>query len=252
MQSEKIFTSLLTKLSPNLSNKIGNFFTKNVSIERWDKNFVGLQKLPIKTVIDIGANEGQSSRKLNSVFPDAIIYAFEPSTLAYAKLLKVSEKNPKIKPFNLAIGDKNTEISFFEHSYFTQSSSVLKTTEKCEEAHPILTKQKPTKIKQTTLNDFFQTINLESEILIKIDVQGYEDRVIKGGEAILGQASACIIEVSNDLVYEDQASFEQIFDQLRQLNYQFLGTIDQVRSKTGAIQYFDAVFVKKSLLSSYQ
>lgn len=37
---------------------------------------------------------------------------------------------------------------------------------------------------------------IKPEILIKLDVQRYEDRVIKGGEVLLKKAKACIAEIT--------------------------------------------------------
>lgn len=37
---------------------------------------------------------------------------------------------------------------------------------------------------------------IKPEILIKLDVQGYEDRVIKGGIVLLKKAKACIAEIT--------------------------------------------------------
>lgn len=41
-------------------------------------NLLGLRNLSIKTIIDVGANEGQFARKILRFFPDADIYCFEP------------------------------------------------------------------------------------------------------------------------------------------------------------------------------
>lgn len=251
MKADKNLANWLTTISPRLSNRIVNFLTKGVSISQWDNRLLGLSSFPIETIIDIGANEGQSCRKLKSIFPDASIYAFEPSQLAYAKLKILAERYQNLYSFNLALGKENSQVTFYEHSYFSQSSSLLRTTQECEENYPFLTNQKKILIEQTTLDNFFETKKLESEILIKMDVQGAEDRVIKGGKQVLNKAMACIIEASIDTAYEKQASFETIFDQLRNLEYKFIGTIDQVSSPTGAVQYFDAVFVKERVLSTY-
>ena len=39
---------------------------------------LGLKGVPIKTVIDIGANRGQFAKKICEVFPEATVHCFEP------------------------------------------------------------------------------------------------------------------------------------------------------------------------------
>ena len=51
-------------------------------------NFAGLDKLPIKTIIDIGANRGQFAKRAFFMFPKANIFCFEP-----VKLFNIINKN---------------------------------------------------------------------------------------------------------------------------------------------------------------
>ncbi len=250
MTVQKKVTGWLNTLSPSLSNKIIRVLTQQFSISRWDNRLLGLGKFPIQTIIDIGANEGQSCRKLKSIFPNSTLYAFEPSPIAYKQLKNLSYEN--FYPLNLAIGKENDKVTFFEHSYFTESSSLLKTTQECEESYPFLKNQNEILIEQNTLDYFFERKELTGDILIKIDVQGAEDRVIAGGKKVLSQAVACIVECTITSAYEQQASFEMISGQLNNLDYKFVGVIDQASSPNGSVQYFDAVFVKKKVLRNYQ
>ena len=77
MKVQKKVANWLSTVSPSLSNRIVNVLTKQVSISRWDNRLLGLGIFPIQTIIDIGANEGQSCKKLKSIFPNSTLYAFE-------------------------------------------------------------------------------------------------------------------------------------------------------------------------------
>ena len=87
---------------------------------------------------------------------------------------------------------------------------------------------------------------LEQPLLIKIDVQGFEDRVIRGGKQTIGAAVAVIVEVNyKNALYEGQASFDDIYVLLTQLGFAFRGHRLQVQSATnGAPLYADAIFSK--------
>jgi len=41
---------------------------------------------PIKTVLDIGANVGESIERFRRIWPEAKIYSFEPRAVAFEKL----------------------------------------------------------------------------------------------------------------------------------------------------------------------
>jgi len=199
--------------------KIFNFL--GMDVVRLNKSpkysLLGLKNLRINTIIDVGANKGQFAEMIEKVFPKANIYSFEPIPEAFEKLNKLwSEKNRKIKAFNLALGDSVREIEMFQHIQHTPSSSILKTTEVCEKFYPFTKNQQTIKVKMTTLDKAIENFNipLNPEILIKLDVQGYEDRVIKGGQDTFKMAKACILEVCLDKLYEGQANFKEITELL--------------------------------------
>ena len=88
--------------------------------------------------------------------------------------------------------------------------------------------------------------DLSPEILIKLDVQGYEDRVIKGGKKILKKAKALILEVNLDSLYQQQATFNEIIQMLDDLGYSYGGNFDQAYDNDGHVIYFDAVFLNQN------
>jgi FkbM family methyltransferase len=210
-------------------------------------SFLGLKKLPIKTIIDVVANEGQFAKMASSVFPDAQIYCFEPIPAAFQKLdLWAKTMNNKVKCFNLALGDSEEEIEMFHHTGHSPSSSILKTTQTCESLYPFTKSQQPIKVKKTTLDNVVQkyAITLIPEILIKLDVQGYEDRVIRGGTETFSKARASILEVCLDELYENQATFQDISLLLNDLGFHYGGNLAQTYANDGHVIFIDAVFVK--------
>ena len=229
--------------------KIFNFL--RMDIVRLNKSpkysLLGLRNLPINTIIDVGANTGQFAIMIEKVFPKANIYSFEPIPEAFEKLNKLSiEKNGKIKAFNLALGDSTGEIAMIEHTKHTPSSSILKTTEICEKLYPFTQNQKNVKVKITTLDNAINELNLSltPEILIKLDVQGYENRVIKGGEKIFKISKACILEVCLDKLYESQAEFKEITELIYACGFKYAGNLEQSYANDGHVIYIDAVFLR--------
>jgi FkbM family methyltransferase len=211
-------------------------------------SFLGLKYLPIKTIFDVGANEGQFARKVSKLFPNACIYCFEPLPGPFKKLNRWAEKQKgRVKVFNTALGDSSKEsVEMFSHSEHSPSSSILKTTETCKTLYPVTEKQNTISVKLTMLDEWAANLSepLTSDILIKLDVQGYEDRVIKGGVATFRRARACILEVCLDKMYEKQANFKDILFLLYELGFHYIGNLNQVYADDGHVVYVDAVFVK--------
>lgn len=135
-------------------------------------------------------------------------------------------------------------VSHLDHS---PSSSFLKTTNICETLYPFTKRQTFSSIKLTTLDKIIVdnlSPPLIPEILIKLDVQGYEDRVIRGGTETFRKARACILEINLDQLYENQATFKAILVLLDNLGYHYAGNLDQVYADDGHVIYIDAVFMK--------
>jgi FkbM family methyltransferase len=233
----------LYTVSYHLFNLIGRILTPE-----WDKRLLGIRQLPIQTIIDIGANEGHFARYMNRLFPLAKIHAFEPLPLPFVKLSRWAKQHPqKIWTYNLALGDKREKVTINSHLYFHPSSSILPTTALCESTFPMVKKQEKVIVSQSTLDQEMAPIDplTMGTILIKLDVQGYEDRVIRGGQKLFAQATACIVEISLDLLYEQQAQFRDIFSLLDHLGYTYAGNLDQILGRDGQVRYLNAVFLKE-------
>jgi len=205
----------------------------------------GLRFLPIKTVIDVGANRGQFAKNISKFFPNAEIYCFEPLPGPLQSLNKWAEsKKGKVKVFNLALGDKDSVEEIYLHVDHSPSSSFLKSTSTCTELFPFTANQQKASVKVATLDKVFseEVSKIQWELLVKIDVQGYEDRVIRGGMKLISQAAACIVEVSLDKIYEGQAMFKDMVFMFSDLGFRYSGTLHQYYGNDGHVCYIDAIF----------
>lgn len=135
---------------------------------------------------------------------------------------------------------------FTIHKEHSPSSSFLKTTNTCEAIYPFTKEQEPVQVKISTLDKCIKDfdITLEPEILIKLDVQGYEDRVIRGGMETFKKAKACILEVCLDTLYEGQADFRMLNDMLYNLGFHYAGNLNQFYSDDGHVIFVDELFLK--------
>ena len=209
--------------------------------------FLGLRNIPIRSIIDVGANRGQFIRMISNTFPEAQIYSFEPLLVPFQELKKWADQQNerKVSVFNMALGEEEEkEVVIYKHLQHDSSSSFLETMSACEELYPFTKQQSKDIVQMTTLDTIAKQIMLIPEILIKLDVQGYEDRVINGGIETFSKAKACIAETNIDYLYKTQASFKELFLLLDSLGYAYVGNLEQAYAPDGHVVYFDAVFVK--------
>jgi FkbM family methyltransferase len=207
---------------------------------------LGLKAFPIQTVLDIGANEGQFAAYIRRFFPSALICSFEPLPGPFEKLSLAASRDPRLRPYNLALGEENGVVEFFLHSEHSPSSSFLQTTETSHKFFPVTAEQQVVSIRAATLDAWFQEhgAGIEKDILVKLDVQGFEDRVIRGGPTVLSEATACIVEVCIDRLYAGQAEFFEVSRLLQERGLRYVGNLNQAYAADGHVMYLDAVFVR--------
>ncbi|MFC5284576.1 FkbM family methyltransferase [Pedobacter alpinus] len=211
-----------------------------VKLVRPDNN-LWLQNRGIKTVLDIGANTGQFANLIQKVLPQASIISFEPIKKCYDELL-VNTKNINVKAFNCALGDveEQQEINISAH---TPSSSLLNMADLHTEVFAGTNFVEKEIISIKRLDDVFPDLKINGKFMVKVDVQGFEDRVIKGGVETLKKADSVLIETSFVELYKDQLLFDGIYQLLIGLGFEFKGNYTQTKNKEdGSILYAESFF----------
>lgn len=235
---------MITKCIKKICNTLGFNITRfNKVVDSKKCNW--LKELDIRTVIDVGANVGQSALKFNEIFPHSIIYCFEPIKKCYEKLEENLKSLHKHKSYNLALGSKK-EKSVIHLNEFDPSSSILRMTDIHKNAFPFASNTIEEAIEIDTLDNIFQNIELAKNILLKIDVQGYEKEVLLGAQETLKDISLIIIEISFLELYEGSSNFSIIYSILNTIGFEYIGSIGQYNKPIdGRPLQQDAIFYKK-------
>jgi FkbM family methyltransferase len=207
-------------------------------------NGAWLREGNIRTVLDIGANTGQFSRTIHALLPEATVYAFEPQEDCFETIQRSFAGSPRMHVVRTAVGDEDGEITFHRNA-FSQSSSVLQLTDLHKEAFPWVTESQEIKVPIHRLDSLQSDLDPTPSILIKIDVQGYEDRVLLGGEQVVRQAIFVLIETAFDRLYEGEANFSGVYDIMTGYGFRYAGNLDQTTNPSSGLPlYADALFVQ--------
>lgn len=201
----------------------------------------------INTVIDVGANVGEFAKILRELLPDSKIYSLEPLPDCFQKLKEILPGDRKFMPMNIAAGSKS-EILKFYRSYHSPSSSFLQMEEIHKQAFPFTMDGQSNEaidVQVDSLDRIFSDIKLEGNILLKIDVQGFESEVLSGASNILSQTNIIFIEMSFVGLYKDLPLFHDIYTKLYDNGFRYKGALAQMlHAGTGEVVQMDAIFVR--------
>ena len=200
----------------------------------------------VQTVIDVGAHNGEFSSAVHSVLQNARIYAFEPLPECCEKIRKDLGKNGFLKVFQVAIGDESGSVKFWRSS-FSKASSILPMSNLHQAAFPWSAESEAIEVPLKSLDEFADTLELQPKTLLKIDVQGFEDRVLRGAAHILDKVDFVLVEVSVAPLYDGQAQFDSIYSTLLGSGFEYSGNLDQLNSPLdGTVLQVDALFTRSS------
>jgi FkbM family methyltransferase len=214
--------------------------------------WLGICSIPFSAIFDVGANEGQFAKEAHARFPQAKIYAFEPVPAAYEKLCSWAStvSSGLIKTFPLALGDKRHSVQMHYHRRHSASSSILSTSSEAKKLYPFTAEQVLFDVQVETLDSLLSRAELRTDrpALLKMDVQGYEAHVARGGTSVLKHCDAVITEISVRKLYDGQTCFGELHGLLSSIGLNFRGNISQHYDGRGEILFMDALFTRDELL----
>jgi FkbM family methyltransferase len=200
----------------------------------------------VNLVFDVGANTGQFGRDMRYAGYKGRIVSFEPLSTVRKQLLVASRNDPlwKIAP-QAAIGNEDGEIVIHVAGN-SVSSSVLNMLDAHSSAEPesayVSNEKVPLRRLDTIAIDYLQP---DAVLFIKIDTQGYEDRVLQGASKLLEKAVGVQLELSFVPLYDGQRLYEEMVDQLRALGFEMWAMWPAfVDPRSGRILQADATFFR--------
>jgi hypothetical protein len=146
--------------------------------------------------------------------------------------------------YPFALGDTAGECAMFEEA-FTPCSSQLPLAPGARRFFPYLLWKKQCTVRQRTLDDVLEGRSFQRPALLKIDVQGMEDRVLKGASRVLHDIDVILVETSFVRINEGQLLFPEMRSLIESYGFRYQGSALQWKSFFGGrIIQEDSVFVR--------
>jgi FkbM family methyltransferase len=173
---------------------------------------------PSDIIIDIGGNMGETAMNFGKIVAEkGFVFSFEPDPKNYMRFsYNLSLNNfQNITLINKGIG--NSIGSFTLLNTKGNNAGMNKII-----SHDMLIKDstETVQIEVITLDSFIQNNHIKMVNLIKIDVEGFEYNVLKGGEECLKKfMPKLFIELDNNLLIEQESSANELITFLELLGY---------------------------------
>jgi FkbM family methyltransferase len=170
------------------------------------------------TILEIGANIGQTTEEFLQQMPNAKIFCFEPEPRAIRQF-KNRIRNSNVSLFECAVGNQNGTINFHQSSGegvardWDQSGSI-RNPKRVFETWPWLKFVSQVQVPIVRLDDWAKNKNIGVVDLIWADVQGAESDVILGGADVIRNSRFFYTEYGVIEWYEGQVSLDQICEAL--------------------------------------
>ena len=193
------------------------------SVESTDTYFGYLAKIlsnrKIDLVLDVGASTGNWASQLIDEGCASKIISFEPLSNSYRVLNSRCNEFPNWECHNFAIGDVigQTSINISKNN---ESSSISKILNTHIEAFPESQIIREESIEIKTIDNFLQKRpDLEGNIFAKVDVQGFEKKVLTGAKGSLNRISILQLEMGLEALYADEFLFCDWLKHLKSLHF---------------------------------
>jgi FkbM family methyltransferase len=196
---------------------------------------------------------GQFARYARKYFPRSQIHCFEPLPSVAEELKRWAESADKnLAVHETALGERAGVSVMIEHLDHSPSSSFLQNTPRADRMFPQTVRHLERQVQVDTLDawvDRHQVV-IDTNSLLKLDVQGFESQVLRGGREVLQRLGICMVEVTPIPLYEGQSTFVEITNLLATGGLHYLGNMEQFHDANGLPVYMDAVFMRPTVFGS--
>lgn len=205
-------------------------------ITRW------IPTLQVDTIIDVGANTGQSAHYFATAFERAVIHSLEPGSTIFEKLVENTRHLPSIVPHRVAL-----DAQAGDHRHFVVEDDLSHLARDGEDIEGGVVET----VSVETLGSFCRRIGIERVNILKVDTEGNDLAVLKGGDDLFRHGLVDIVQVEAGLnpMNDRHVLLQDFQNWLEERGYFLFGFYEQTHEFTGEPQLrrADVAFISPRL-----
>jgi len=212
-----------------------------------------IKKFGVDVVFDGGANNGQFARSIYGCGYTGRMISFEPLSCAFDKLRANTNGIPGWQAVQIALGDADGECDI-NISGNTQSSSILPMHQEHVAAAPSSKFVGVEHAIVRKLDSIVDEYSSETDnCFLKLDVQGFEKKVLEGAQHALNRCCGMQLELSVRPLYDGEHSLEDMLAYLREIGYEPMSLTNSFSNPASRrLLQIDAIFCRRSMLEEIE
>jgi FkbM family methyltransferase len=147
-----------------------------------------LAAFPLSCFIDAGANFGDWTSAVKQCFPSSTVHSFEVHPQTFARLSQCTAGLSGVNPVNMGLSDRSEDLQL--HCFGDQAGL----TSAVDFPHPENVQRKTITGKVTSGDSYVSEKRIGHIDFLKIDVEGMEDKVLRGFEETISHDAIDIIQ----------------------------------------------------------
>ncbi len=143
-------------------------------------------------LFDVGANKGEFSRRILDAWQERTfqLFVFEPSRKTFSLLQEALPKAPSVHLVNMGLGERPDTVEL----YTDRDGSGLASVYARDLSHRHIDFSKHETVELTTLDMFCEQNAIASIDFLKLDVEGHELAVLRGGKKMFDAGDVRIVQ----------------------------------------------------------
>jgi FkbM family methyltransferase len=222
-------------------NSKTEYFTRANSCKKEPETIDWLEKniSPGDVFYDVGANVGAYTMVAHKVCNKIKVYSFEPSYSTFSDLvgnILLNEMQEDVFPINIALSE-STSINYFNYSSLDAGEAAHTYGEAIDYVGKSFVPVLRQYMASYSLDDVVKYI--ESPTVLKIDVDGIEEGILRGAENTLknGNVRTVLVELVDDEVAENGDLVERVINLMKTFGYKVESKHPYIYGKSLSVNY---------------
>lgn len=250
----KIFNRILRAKAPAPAPDIDRLVARHFPADQWKRlspearkawvQFAPvLQACRVHKIAYVGAYLGATATALDEAFPDLEFHLLEPIPAVFESLTANVRGRPNMHSINVAAGAEESRCDMFVDRY-APASSLLPYEPIALKEFPFLGQHTRVSVQVRRLDDVLADCGAGPVEMLLMDVQGYEDEVLRGAPQTLRSCRVVMSELSLQPLYAGSSTFDSVYQALEREGFRLRYLMNPLTGESQQIMQVDGVFVR--------